>query len=105
MDRKILIGLKIKEIRKKSNLTQEQFSEKIGIEPPSLSNIENGKSFPSMQTVLRILEEFRITPKDFFDNLYYDDEVELERQMFDIIQNQPIEQKRILYRIIKSFDI
>ena len=39
------------------------------------------------------------------DNLYYDDEVELERQMFDIIQNQPIEQKRILYRIIKSFDI
>ena len=41
MDRKILIGLKIKEIRKKSNLTQEQFSEKIGIEPPSLSNIEN----------------------------------------------------------------
>ena len=45
MDRKILIGLKIKEIRKKSNLTQEQFSEKIGIEPPSLSNIENGKSF------------------------------------------------------------
>lgn len=60
MDRKILIGLKIKEIRKKSNLTQEQFSEKIGIEPPSLSNIENGKSFPSMQTVLRILEEFQI---------------------------------------------
>lgn len=105
MDRKILIGLKIKEIRKKSNLTQEQFSEKIGIEPPSLSNIENGKSFPSMQTVLRILEEFHITPKDFFDNFYYDNEKELEKQMFEIIQNQPIEQKRILYRIIKSFDI
>ena len=66
-DNKFQIGQKIKEIRKKSRLTQEFFSEKIGIEPSSLSNIENGKSYPSMQTVLNIIETFSIRPEDFFD--------------------------------------
>lgn len=39
-DNKYQIGQKFKEIRKKSGLTQENFSEKICIEPSSLSNIE-----------------------------------------------------------------
>lgn len=63
--KKLLIGKKIKEIRKKYNLTQENFCEQIGIEPSSLSNIENGKSFPSMLTVLRIMEKLGASPEDF----------------------------------------
>lgn len=43
---KLLIGEKIKEIRAKRKITQEAFSEMIGLEPSSLSNIETGKSFP-----------------------------------------------------------
>ena len=39
------LGENIRRIRKRIKLTQDVFSEKIGIEPSSLSNIENGKSF------------------------------------------------------------
>ena len=44
---KKLLGENIRRIRKSRGLTQDIFSEKIGIEPSSLSNIENGKSLPS----------------------------------------------------------
>lgn len=102
---KFLIGKKIKEIRKKNNLTQENFCEQIGIEPSSLSNIENGKSFPSMQTVLRIMEKLGATPADFFDFEYLKDEKVLESEMFEIIRNLSYDKKQIIYRIIKQFDI
>ncbi len=105
MDKKILIGGKIREIRRKSELTQEQFAEKIGIEPPSLSNIENGKSFPSMQTVLKIMEEFDVLPQEFFDNGYYADEVFIENRIIETLKKQSPEKKRIIYRIIQSFDV
>ncbi len=105
MDNKFLVGKKIREIRKKNDLTQEQFSEKIDIEPASLSNIENGKSFPSMQTALNIMDKFNILPQDFFDNSYYKEENEIDEEIFKILKNLPIKEKRIIYRIIKNFDI
>lgn len=103
MDKKILFGKKIREIRNKTKLTQEQFSELIGIESPSLSNIENGKSYPSMQTLLKIIEKFQISPQEFFDNEYYKNDIETE--ILNILKKQPQKNKRILYRIIKSFDL
>ena len=51
---KTLLGLRIREIRKQNKLTQEQLAEKIGIEIPSLSNIENGKNYPNSETIEKI---------------------------------------------------
>ena len=95
--KKLLIGKKIKEIRKKNNLTQENFC--------SLSNIENGKSFPSMLTVLRIMEKLGASPEDFFNYEYLKNEKDLEAEMFDIIRQLPYEKKQIIYRIIKQFGV
>ena len=54
------IGTRIKEIRKGAGLTLEKFGAKIGITAASLSTIENGKSNPSVQTVLMICREFNV---------------------------------------------
>lgn len=104
-DNKYKMGQKIKEIRKTAGVTQEIFSEKIGIEPSSLSNIENGKSYPSMQTVLKIMEEYNISPDKFFDFEYLANEIDLEKQMIEIIKKQPINTKRIMYKILKQFEV
>ena len=101
--RKKLIGKKIKEIRKREQLTQELFSEKIGIEPSSLSNIENGKSFPSMITVLNIADKFKISFNDFFDNEYLVNEPELEKKIIDVIKTRSYKEKQLIYKIIKQF--
>ncbi len=105
MDKRSLLGEKIKEIRKKFKLTQEKFSERIGIEPPSLSNIENGKSYPSMVTVFKVMEEFKVSPDDFFNFEYLKSDKDLENEIFMIIKKMSHDKKQILYRIIKQFDI
>ena len=60
---KVALGENIRRIRKNRKLTQDTFSEKIGIEPSSLSNIENGKSFPYTLTIIQIQQQFDVSPE------------------------------------------
>ncbi len=56
-----LIGERIRWLRKTQlNMTVVAFGEKIGITNPSVSNIENGKTNPSDQTVRSICREFGV---------------------------------------------
>ena len=55
MERPIM-GDRVKELRKKRRLTQEQLAEKIGISLQYVSEIERGLSMPSMQVFLKLLE-------------------------------------------------
>lgn len=63
---KKLLGKRIQEIRKSRKMTQELLSELIGIEPSSLSNIENGKYYPTAENLDKIITVLKITPKDLF---------------------------------------
>ena len=45
------LGLKIKRLRQKEGLTQEQFAEKLNIATRTLAGIEIGESFVSAQTI------------------------------------------------------
>lgn len=55
------IGGRIRQLRKDAlSLTMEKFGERIGITTASLSNIENGKTNPSDQTIRSICREFRV---------------------------------------------
>lgn len=72
MDIKKLFGKKVKELRLKLELTQEQFAERIGISPKSLSLIELGKNFVSAEVLNSICENMNVNPKTLFDFDYYE---------------------------------
>lgn len=103
-DLKKLLGKNIRRIRKDKNLTQETFSEKIGIEPSSLSNIENGKSLPSTQTIVNIQQEFEITPNEIFeiDYDYLKNNKYLEEAICNVVKDLDLERKRTIYKIVKA---
>ena len=102
-DKRILLGKKIKEIRTKRGFTQEYFSELINIDTSTLSNIENGKGYPSMQTLFNIIECFCIDPKYIFDFEYLKDDIFLEKEMMEKIKTLSHEKKQLLYKIIMQF--
>ena len=54
------IGERVRAIRKSNKLTVVAFGERIGITNPSVSNIENGKTNPSDQTIRSICREFGV---------------------------------------------
>ena len=68
-DKKILLGLKIKSFRKEKGYTQEKLSEVLSMDISALSKIENGKCFPSLETVCKFMEMLDISPNDIFDFL------------------------------------
>lgn len=57
---KLLLGKKIKELRKAHKYTQEQLAEKIGIGTPNISYFETGKFAPSIETLQKLAQVFGI---------------------------------------------
>lgn len=51
---------RIKEIRNRNKISQEEFGKRIGITKASVSRIESGENNPSEQTVILICEKFGI---------------------------------------------
>ena len=66
MDIKKLLGKRIQKIRKSKNLTQEQVAEIIEMEPASLSNIENGKYYPTAENLEKIIKVLEVQPSELF---------------------------------------
>lgn len=61
------LGKKIKQLRFKSGLTQEQLAEKLGIGPQSVSKWENAVAMPDISTLPLLAEVFGVTIDDLFD--------------------------------------
>lgn len=55
------IGKKIIEIRKERNMTQEDFANIFHVTRQTVSNWENEKSYPDLQTLIRISNEFCVS--------------------------------------------
>ena len=54
VDINTIIGQNIRDIRKKLNLTQEDFAEKLGKNPQFISQVENGKVGISLDNAINI---------------------------------------------------
>lgn len=61
------IGAKIKQLRCKAGLTQEQLAEKLGLSAQSVSKWENAVSMPDITLLPRISEEFGVSIDELFD--------------------------------------
>ena len=80
------LGENIRRIRKRQKMTQDVFSEKIGIEPSSLSNIENGKTLPSTLTILQIQQQFNISAQEIFDIEYLNNIKSIEEDIYSSVE-------------------
>ena len=54
MNAQELFGKRIKELRKKNKLTQEELSEMLGVFPKQVGNIETGTTFTTMNNIEKI---------------------------------------------------
>jgi transcriptional regulator with XRE-family HTH domain len=65
-----LVGRKIRQLRKEHKLTQTELSSRIGIQQSDLSRMEKGEYRVSLDTLFRILAEFRLSIGEFFDDIH-----------------------------------
>ena len=65
-NKKYLLGLKIKTFRKERKYTQEKLADALAMDISALSKIENGKCYPSLNTIFKIIEILKISPNELF---------------------------------------
>lgn len=100
MDKLKLFGKRIKELRKKSGYTQEQLSEKLGLFPKQIGNIETGNCFTTMNNLVKLSEVLGVEIKDLFDFEYLEDREVLIKKINDLISKSSDNDLKNLYRLI-----
>ena len=73
MSVKRLVGSRIKALRAKKGLTQEELSERVGINPKYLSSIERGKENPTFNTLIALSESLSVDFGEMFNLLQAED--------------------------------
>ncbi|UOW69565.1 helix-turn-helix domain-containing protein [Paraclostridium bifermentans] len=71
------ISKQLKSYRKKFNLSQEELAEIIHVSRPTISNWENGKSYPDLQSLLLLSDYFKIS----LDELVKGDVVSMKNEL------------------------
>lgn len=101
MNIKKLLGKRIQELRKKNNITQESLAESVGIEPVSISNIENGKYYPTAENLEKIIAVLQTTPEKLFSFGHLQTSDDLLNEINSILlKNQ--NKMREVYKIVRA---
>ncbi|MBQ8459029.1 helix-turn-helix transcriptional regulator [bacterium] len=90
---KVLLGRRIKELRKNQNIKQEELAEKINIATRNLSNLETGRCFPSPENLEKIAIALNCKVKDLFDFEHQKDNSELFKEIINRIK--PVNRERL----------
>lgn len=101
MDIKILLGRRIKELRKAKNITQESMAEIIGIDTVSVSNIERGKYYPTAENLNKIMNILKVEPHELFSIEHNASENDLLDEMINKLKNNK-KLTKIMYKIFQA---
>jgi transcriptional regulator with XRE-family HTH domain len=66
MDIKRAVGKRIKIVRQRSGLTQDQLAEQVGLSPKYISGIERGVENPTMDILICLAKMLGVEPYDLF---------------------------------------
>ena len=97
------LGVRIQEIRKSKNMTQEKLAEVIGLNVPNLSNIERGKKFVSAETLEKIIKALNINESELFDFAHIKSRDELLNLIINILKNSTDKDIKYFYRMIRLY--
>jgi len=96
------IGKRIKIARIKKNLTQEAVSDKIGITPQHMSNIETGNSSVSLPTLVAIANVLMVSVDELLCDTVLASKVIFEREAKEIFADCNEYEVRVLVDILKT---
>lgn len=97
-----LLGKRIRYLRKRNNLSQEQFAELIGIDPNSVSRIECGVHYPSMDTLEKISEVLGVELRDLFIFSKKETAEEMRAFLVRTASEVDVEKLREIVRAVRS---
>ena len=102
MNIKQMIGARIKEIRNRKGLTQEQLSEKMEINPKYLSSIERGNENPTLNTLIRLSESLEVDLSEIFSFIQIEDPGERKSMITSLLDQADNEQMKLAFKVLSA---
>lgn len=93
------IGNRISMCRQKSEIPQKELAAQVNISNNHLSNIENGKSAPSITTFLAICKALNVSPSYLISGSLY----LLDDEIAEKISRKSLTDKAIISQILDAF--
>jgi transcriptional regulator with XRE-family HTH domain len=89
-----LVGQKIRQLRKEHKLTQVELSQRLGIQQSDLSRMEQGEYRVSLDTLFRILAEFKMSMGEFFEDVTQESVTPRDVQLVQQFKTLPEDARR-----------
>lgn len=104
MQLKILLGKRIRELRKLKKMTQERLAELVEIDYKNIGKIETGQNYPSAATLEKVAAALCVKEFELFEFEHHKDEDVLESRIVQIYKKQTPENRKLIFKIIKAFE-
>lgn len=102
MNKKILIGQRIRELRNKNQLSQENLSESAEITPNYLSKVERGTENPTLNIFIRIADALKVEMWEMFDFGHTVNREDLRLLLNEIAKESDEEELRLIVKIVRA---
>lgn len=102
MDKKRLFGARIKEIRRKRNLSQERLAEKADINSKYLSRIERGTENPTFDLLIKLAHALDVEMWEMFDFGHIKSRKELKDAFNGIIKMSDESSLRLAFKVVRA---
>lgn len=100
-DIKILLGKRIKELRLKKGLSQEQLAELVDIAERNISKIECGTNFLRADKIPKLSRALDVQPHELFKFEHLKEKENLLEEIIEILNQNP-EKIRDFYKLVKA---
>lgn len=102
MNLKQKFGLRIKELRKALNMTQENISEVLNTEPPNISRLERGVNFPQIDKIEKLAELFDVPVYELFKFEHFSKREDLINKIIEVLNKSNQKDLELIYKIIMN---
>lgn len=96
------LGERIREERKKLNLTQAQLAEAIDISDTYMGAIERGERSLTLDTLVRLVNRLGVTVDYMLSDSVSDNDSNIMEQFKQIIDGQPLERKQMAVNVLRT---
>lgn len=104
MDKKRLLGKRIREIRKRQRLSQEKLAERAGISAQYVSNIERGKENPTLDLLLGLAEALRVSLGQMceFETVEEMDQKKIRGAVGEMLRKADAERLKVALKVLRA---
>ncbi len=100
----VKFGKRLKELRKKANLSQQELAELVGMESlNNISKLETGEQLPKKENLEKLCKVLKVEAKDLFDFGHIKSKEELIEDMNNIFKTSSLKELQLYNKIINAY--